>query len=223
MGRQSPIASVQRTLSTLASHSAIPRGTNVKWVNANRSMRIATQRKQGLWGLVSVFPARPDTNRSKVKDSLPKSGAHHQGHTRTRECFVEGSCKGAFRRCLGCRHSCFGRLRTPFEYLLFSFIGKVDFLTFPCLLRSSLGLCMSFASFSRTLEFRKYRHILLDFHEWGSSRVSHIKASQLHFPHLRIRVFVSALSAFSAFCAPWSPGGPSTFSGFSPYESQIML
>ena len=36
--RQSPIASVQRTQSTLASHSAVPRGTNVKRVNANRAI-----------------------------------------------------------------------------------------------------------------------------------------------------------------------------------------
>ena len=46
--RQSPIASVQRTRSTLASHSAIPRGTNVKRMNANRTIRIAAQRTQGL-------------------------------------------------------------------------------------------------------------------------------------------------------------------------------
>ena len=47
--RQSPIASVQRTRSTLASHSAAPCGTNVKRVNAiGRAIRIATQRTQGL-------------------------------------------------------------------------------------------------------------------------------------------------------------------------------
>ena len=46
--RQSPIASVQRTQSTLASHSAIPRGTNVERVNANRAIRIAAQQTQGL-------------------------------------------------------------------------------------------------------------------------------------------------------------------------------
>ena len=46
--RQSPIASVQRTLSTLAGHSAVPRGTNVKRMNANRAIRIAAQRTQGL-------------------------------------------------------------------------------------------------------------------------------------------------------------------------------
>ena len=39
--RQSPIASVQRTRSTLASHSAVPRGTNAKQMNANRAIRIA--------------------------------------------------------------------------------------------------------------------------------------------------------------------------------------
>ena len=53
--RQSPIASVQRTRSTLASHSAVPRGTNVKRMNANRAIRIAAQRTQGLRGLISVF------------------------------------------------------------------------------------------------------------------------------------------------------------------------
>ena len=46
--RQSPIASVQRTRSTLASHSAVPRGTNVKQMNANRAIRIAAPRTQGL-------------------------------------------------------------------------------------------------------------------------------------------------------------------------------
>ena len=46
--RQSPIASVQRTRSTLAGHSAVPRGTNVKRMNANRAIRIAAQRTQGL-------------------------------------------------------------------------------------------------------------------------------------------------------------------------------
>ena len=53
--RQSPIASVQRTRSTLASHSAVPRGTNAKWMNANRAIRIAAQWTQGLRGLISVF------------------------------------------------------------------------------------------------------------------------------------------------------------------------
>ena len=46
--RQSPIASVQRTRPTLASHSAVPREKNVKRVNANRAIRIAEQRTQGL-------------------------------------------------------------------------------------------------------------------------------------------------------------------------------
>ena len=55
--RQSPIASVQRTRSALANHSAVPRGTNVKRMNANRAIRIAAQRGQGLWGLISVFRA----------------------------------------------------------------------------------------------------------------------------------------------------------------------
>ena len=46
--RQSPIASVQRTQPTLAGHSAVPRGTNVKRMNANRAIRIAAQLTQGL-------------------------------------------------------------------------------------------------------------------------------------------------------------------------------
>ena len=53
--RQSPIASVQRARSTLASHSAVPRGTNVKRMTANRAIRIAAQRTQGPRGLISVF------------------------------------------------------------------------------------------------------------------------------------------------------------------------
>ena len=53
--RQSPIASVQRTRSTLAGHSADPRGTNTTPTNANRAIRIAVQRTQGLGGPNSVF------------------------------------------------------------------------------------------------------------------------------------------------------------------------
>ena len=53
--RQSPIASVQPTRSTLANHSAVPCGTNIKRMNANRAIWIAAQRTQGLWGLISVF------------------------------------------------------------------------------------------------------------------------------------------------------------------------
>ena len=52
---QSPIASVQRTRSTLASHSAGPCGTSTAPTNANRAIRIATQRTQGLRGPNSVF------------------------------------------------------------------------------------------------------------------------------------------------------------------------
>ena len=46
--RQSPIASSQRTRSTLAGHSAVPRRTNVARMNANRAIRIAAQRTKGL-------------------------------------------------------------------------------------------------------------------------------------------------------------------------------
>ena len=52
---QSPIASVQRTRSTLAGHSAGPRRTNTTPTNANRTMRIAAQRTQGLRGPNLVF------------------------------------------------------------------------------------------------------------------------------------------------------------------------
>ena len=52
---KSPIASVQRTRSILASHSAIPCGANVKRTNANCAIRIAAQQTQCLWGLISVF------------------------------------------------------------------------------------------------------------------------------------------------------------------------
>ena len=38
---------VQRTRSTLASHSAVPRGTNVKRMNANRAIRIAAHNERG--------------------------------------------------------------------------------------------------------------------------------------------------------------------------------
>ena len=52
--RKSPIASVQRTQSTLAGHSAGPRETNTTPMNANRAIRIAAQRPQGLRGPNSV-------------------------------------------------------------------------------------------------------------------------------------------------------------------------
>ena len=55
--RQSPLASVQRTRSTLAGHSAIPCGTNVELTNANRAIQIATQRTQGLRGPISAYLA----------------------------------------------------------------------------------------------------------------------------------------------------------------------
>ena len=53
--RQSPIARVQRTQSTLAGHSAVPRGTDTTPTNTNRAIRIATQRTQALGGRNSVF------------------------------------------------------------------------------------------------------------------------------------------------------------------------
>ena len=53
--RKSPIASVQRTRSALAGHSASPRGTNTAPTNAHRAIRIAVQRTQGLRGPNSCF------------------------------------------------------------------------------------------------------------------------------------------------------------------------
>ena len=65
--RQSPIASVQQTQSTLASHSAVPCGTNTTPTNANRAIRIAAQRTQGLRGPNSVFlRGRYDRQRTLV-------------------------------------------------------------------------------------------------------------------------------------------------------------
>ena len=65
--RQSPIASVQRTRSTLAGHSAGPRGTNTTPMNANRAIRIAAQRTQGLQGPISLFSVgRYDRQRTLV-------------------------------------------------------------------------------------------------------------------------------------------------------------
>ena len=43
LNRQSAIASVQRTQSTLAGHSAIPRGTNTTRMNVDRAIRVAAQ------------------------------------------------------------------------------------------------------------------------------------------------------------------------------------
>ena len=53
--RQSPIASVQRTRLTLLGHSAGPRGMNTTATNANRAIRMALQRTQGLRGPKSFF------------------------------------------------------------------------------------------------------------------------------------------------------------------------
>ena len=47
---RSPIACVQRTRSTRASHSAVLCGTNVTQMNANRVIQIAVQRTQGRMG-----------------------------------------------------------------------------------------------------------------------------------------------------------------------------
>ena len=46
--RHSPIASVQRTQSTLAGHSAVPCGQNVARISASGAMRNAAQRTEGL-------------------------------------------------------------------------------------------------------------------------------------------------------------------------------
>ena len=53
--RQSPIDSVQRMRSSLASYSAVPRETNVTQINAHRAIRIAAQPTQGLCASISVF------------------------------------------------------------------------------------------------------------------------------------------------------------------------
>ena len=66
--RQSPIASVQRNAGqTLASHSAYPRGTNTTPMKANRAIRIAAQRTQGLRGTkFCVLRGRYDRQRMLV-------------------------------------------------------------------------------------------------------------------------------------------------------------
>ena len=72
---QSPIASVPRTQSTLASQSAAPRGTNVKRMNANRAIWIAAERTLGLSGLIFVLGEDiwPPTNAS---DSNRSDNSH---------------------------------------------------------------------------------------------------------------------------------------------------
>ena len=52
---QSPIASVQRRRSTLAGHSAGPRGTNATPMNANRAIRIAAHERRVYEDPNSVF------------------------------------------------------------------------------------------------------------------------------------------------------------------------
>ena len=52
---QSPIASVQRTRSTLAGIPQVPRGANATPMNANRATRIATQQTHSPQGPNSVF------------------------------------------------------------------------------------------------------------------------------------------------------------------------
>ena len=64
LDRQSPIASFQRMRSTLASHSAVPLKMNVTRTNTNRAIQIATERTQGLRGLISVFWGRYEHQRS---------------------------------------------------------------------------------------------------------------------------------------------------------------
>ena len=59
-----PCARRSRAQSTLASHSAVPRGTNVKRMHANRAIRIAAQRTLGLRRLTSVFGGRYDRQRT---------------------------------------------------------------------------------------------------------------------------------------------------------------
>ena len=44
--RQSPIACIQRTQSTLASHAAVPCRANATWTNANRAIRFESQHNE---------------------------------------------------------------------------------------------------------------------------------------------------------------------------------
>ena len=62
--RQLPIASVQQTWSTLASHSAVPRGTNVKRVNANRDSNRSTTNAGSVRTNFCVLGERYDRQRT---------------------------------------------------------------------------------------------------------------------------------------------------------------
>ena len=65
--RQSPIASVQRTRSTLASHSAVPHGKNTTSTNANRAIRIATHNERRVYeDQILCFGGRYDRQRTLV-------------------------------------------------------------------------------------------------------------------------------------------------------------
>ena len=79
---KSPIASVQRTRSTLAGHSADPPGTNTTPTNANRAIRIVVQRTQGLRGPTGVFlRGRYDRQRTLVIRIAAKTLASDSGIT----------------------------------------------------------------------------------------------------------------------------------------------
>ena len=85
--RQSPIASVQSTRSTLAGHSAVPCGTNVKRMNTNRAIRIAAQRPQARVcrkafqpefgahrGLARVLKSPSNPQNCRKKEKIPEKG-----------------------------------------------------------------------------------------------------------------------------------------------------
>ena len=100
--RQSPIASVQRTQSILAGHSAGPHGMNTTPTNSNRAIRITAQRTQGLPSTRTkfcVFRGRYDCQRTLViriaaitlasnsAISKKKKLSRHLAHLRWRLCF----------------------------------------------------------------------------------------------------------------------------------------
>ena len=65
--RQSPIASVQRTRSTPAGHSADPRGTNTTPTNANRAIRTGSATNAGsMRNKLCVFRVNYDRKRTLV-------------------------------------------------------------------------------------------------------------------------------------------------------------
>ena len=102
-GAKSPIASVQRTRSTLAGHSEGPHGTNTAPTNANRAIRTAAQRTQGLQGPNSVFLEGDMNQNASDSNRCDKSRQRFCDNSRAislRKALLEGPQRGSSKAML---------------------------------------------------------------------------------------------------------------------------